>query len=236
MLVNEYFQVVTSISNSFDVALQNVGLSITVAENFRNKGRATFTSFTGSFASMPLLDFSVFISSDLTKSRQRLSSQIQMDVGEIQMQSSSTISYYITSLAEGNIELVQKIWYQTENNQGPIASPSESNASSIDSSPVHTASSVAAVKKIQQRQTHNIQIEYNSDGVRKTREDVVIVPCVAEFKFTGKFYTLSKQALTRAYKNEDFLFRFDAEIKAPCDIDILDMFLICVSSCNSHIC
>lgn len=49
MLVNEYFQVVTSISNSFDVALQNVGLSITVAENFRNKGRATSTSFTGSF-------------------------------------------------------------------------------------------------------------------------------------------------------------------------------------------
>lgn len=42
MLVNEYFHVVTSISNSFDVALQNVGLSITVAENFRNKGIQSF--------------------------------------------------------------------------------------------------------------------------------------------------------------------------------------------------
>lgn len=157
-----------------------------------------------------------------------MSSQIQMDVGEIQMQSNSSISYYITSLVEGNIELVQKIWYQTENSQGPIVSPTESNSSSIENSPVHALSTVAA-KKNQQRQTHNIQIEYNNDGVRKTKEDVTIIPCVAEFKFTGKFYTLSKQALTKAYKNEDFLFRFDAEIKSPCDIDILDMFLVCVS-------
>lgn len=39
MLVNEYFQVVTTINNSFDIALQNVGLSITVPESLRNKGK-----------------------------------------------------------------------------------------------------------------------------------------------------------------------------------------------------
>lgn len=229
MLVNEYFHVVTNISNSFDVSVQNVGLSVTVAENFRNKGIFSHSQNSQRTTLIKiLLHSSVFISSDLTKGRQRMSSQIQMDVGDIQMQSNSSISYYITSLAEGNIELIQKIWYQTENIQGPIISPTESNSSSIESSPIHSLAS-ATVKKNQQRQTHNIEIEYNNDGVRKTKEDVIIIPCVVEFKFTGKFYTLSKQPLTKAYKNEDFLLRFDAEIKSPCDIDILDMFLICVS-------
>lgn len=173
---------------------------------------------------------SVFISSDLSKGRQRLSSQIQMDVGDVQMQSNSSVSYYITSLVEGNIELVQKIWYQTENIQGPNALP-ESNPSSIENSPVFSGSSSATnvVKKGQQRQTHNIHIEYNVDGVRKTKEDIIIIPCIEEFKLSGKFYTLSKQALTKAFRNEDFLFRMDIEVKAPCDIDILDMFLISVS-------
>lgn len=171
----------------------------------------------------------VFISSDLTKGRQRLSSQIQMDIGDVQMQSNTSISYYITSLVEGNIELIQKSWYQTENIQGPVK-PGESNPSSIENSPVYTTAVSLPAKKNQQRQNHNIQIEYINGGLKKMREDTVIIPCIEEFRLSGKFYTLSKEALTRAFRNEDFLLRIDLELKAPCDIDILDMFLICVSS------
>lgn len=237
MLVNEFFEVITTITNGFDIALENVGLSITVPESLRNKGIIVFSILNyGSMTANGLLKcntcclISVFISSTLSKGRQRLLSQIQMDLGDVQMQSNSSVSYYIHSLVEGNIELIQKIWYQTENIQGPIA-PNESNPSSIENSPIFSSSNVAntIVKKGQQRQTHNIHIEYITDGVKKTKEDIVIIPCIDEFKLSGKFYTLSKQALTKAFRNEDFLFRMDIEVKAPCDIDILDMFLISVS-------
>lgn len=39
MLVNEYFKSTAVITNSFDLALQNVGVSITVPPNLRNKGK-----------------------------------------------------------------------------------------------------------------------------------------------------------------------------------------------------
>lgn len=153
-----------------------------------------------------------------------------MDVGDVQMQSNSSISYYIISLVEGNIELIQKIWYQSENIQGPKISPSDSIN---DNSPVFSTNSADNIADIQNRksqlnQTHNIDIEYINDGVRKTKKEIVIVPCIEEFKLSGKFYALNKQALTKAYKNEDFLFRVDIEIKSPFSIDILDMYLICV--------
>lgn len=38
MLTNEYFRAESIINNTFDVALQNVGISITVPANFKNKG------------------------------------------------------------------------------------------------------------------------------------------------------------------------------------------------------
>lgn len=38
MLVNEYFRVQSIISNTFDVAVQNVGVGISVPPNLRNKG------------------------------------------------------------------------------------------------------------------------------------------------------------------------------------------------------
>lgn len=38
MLVNEYYKMTTNINNSFDVCLKNVGISITIPPNLRNKG------------------------------------------------------------------------------------------------------------------------------------------------------------------------------------------------------
>ena len=153
-----------------------------------------------------------------------------MDIGDVQMQSSTPITFYITSLVEGNIELIQKIWYQTD----AIQTPSQTTISpSNESSPIHYGANRPApnksAEKMNQRHTPNINIEYVDTAVKKSKEDTVIIPCVEEFKFTGKFYTLNKQALTKAFKNEEFLFRVDLEIRATCDIDILDMFLICVS-------
>lgn len=71
---------------------------------------------------------------------------------------------------------------------------------------------------------HNIKIDYTEETIKKSKDDTVIISCIEEIKFTGKFYTLSRQALMRAYKNEDFILRINAEIKA--DIDIIDTFLI----------
>lgn len=39
MLTNEYFKADSVVSNTFDVSLQNVGVSITVPASFKNKGK-----------------------------------------------------------------------------------------------------------------------------------------------------------------------------------------------------
>lgn len=39
MLTNEYFKTDSIVSNTFDVSLQNVGVSITVPASFKNKGK-----------------------------------------------------------------------------------------------------------------------------------------------------------------------------------------------------
>lgn len=86
-----------------------------------------------------------------------------------------------------------------------------------------------ATPPIQQRkQQHNISIEHVNDVLVKSKKDTISIPCTAEFLFTGKFYSLNKEPLTRAFIGEDFLFRIDLEVKSV-PIDILDMFLISVS-------
>lgn len=80
----------------------------------------------------------------------------------------------------------------------------------------------------QRKQQHNICIEHVNDVLVKSKKDTISIPCTAEFLFTGKFYSLNKEALTRAFIGEDFLFRIDLELKSVA-IDILDMFLISVS-------
>lgn len=97
MLVNEYFQLQVNVINNFDMCLQCVGISITVPGHLRNR---------------------VFLTSELqTGSMQKFSSHIQINVGDLSMQGHTSISYYLISLAEGSIELKQKLWYQVENNQ-----------------------------------------------------------------------------------------------------------------------
>lgn len=39
MLINEFFKVITNINNLFDVDLENVGISISIPQNLRNKGK-----------------------------------------------------------------------------------------------------------------------------------------------------------------------------------------------------
>lgn len=171
----------------------------------------------------------MFLLIDLTKQRQKLSSHLQIDIGDLQMQSSTTVSYYVISLTDGNIELSQNLWYQIDNIQSVNASRNlKSNV--IVESPVHKAA-----EKPTQAKNHNMHIEYIDDGVKKVKEDIVIIPCVEEFSLQARFYTLNKQALVRAFRNEDFLFRVDLEVKATCDIDILDMFLISVSTDPSSV-
>lgn len=68
-----------------------------------------------------------------------------------------------------------------------------------------------------------------NESVKKLKEDIIIIPCIEELNLIGKFYTLNHKPLTRAFRNEDFLLRIDIEIKSNSDIEILDMYLMCVS-------
>lgn len=140
------------------------------------------------------------------------------------MHSSVPIQYYVVSLIGGNIELHQKLWYQIDNIQSVNAS-TNLKSDVIVESPVHKANK----PNPNHNKTHNMNIEYIDDGVRKVKDDTIIIPCVEEFTVQGRFFTLNKQAMTRGFRNEDFLFRIDLDVKSWCDIDILDMFLICVS-------
>lgn len=161
-----------------------------------------------------ILFFVVFIAPDLSKSRQKILSQFHVDIGSMSPNSSKVIHFNVVSLVEGTIDLSQLIKYQTKN-AGSLPNDGIGNEKEL------TVSS-------QTKNNHNINIEYVNDVVIKSKMDSISIPCTAEFIFTGNFYSLSKEPLTKAYKNEDFLFRVVLEIKSV-DIDILDMFLISVS-------
>ncbi|XP_058056020.1 trafficking protein particle complex subunit 11 [Anopheles bellator] len=220
MLTNEFYQVTTSIANHSDLCLQNVGVGISVPQLLRN---------------------SVFVTTDLSQPMQKIHSHVQIDIGELQMQSSTTVSYYLTSLVAGNIELRQKMYYQMENlhqsktvttgvgpsvpngigggNVAATDSPSTPNSEKED-----LAKLLASEKNLQRYvNNHNVKIEYLVDEqVRKIKEDTVVIPCVEEIKLTGRFYTLSREALGQAYRNEDFLLRLNMEVKSPDPINILE--------------
>lgn len=109
-----------------------------------------------------------------------------------------------------------------------IVDSSSPIASTQTTSTGATATSAAGVTR---SQAHNMNIERLPDGtgIRKCREDVIIVPCVEELSLRARFYTLNKQPLRRAYCDEDVLLRVDVEARAPGAIDVLEMFLISVS-------
>lgn len=117
------------------------------------------------------------------------------------------------------------IRYQTANSNRLKRSDSMDNESNgigngVGSTPLQTRA-----------YNHNVSVEYVDESVIKSKRETIVIPCTTEFIFTGKFYSLNKEALTKAYKHEHFLFRVELEIKSV-DIDILDMFLISVSKPN----
>lgn len=236
MLTNEYFKITTNISNDFHVALDNVGISITVPSHLRNKGKQRRSEqieihFQPSMYYVLTVYFhfiflTVFIAADLTKTRQKLLSNFQMAIGSVPPQASKSITFSVISLIEGTIELSQKLWYQMDPNVA--ASSGQLAASKCDESAISNAS----VTIQQRKQQHNISIEQMNDVLVKSKKDTISIPCTAEFLFSGKFYSLNKEALTRAFIGEDFLFSIDLEVKSVA-IDILDMFLISVSKVDS---
>jgi hypothetical protein len=134
--------------------------------------------------------------------------------------SNSSIDYFIISMSEGNIELKQSLCYEvvdtSDSNTLPAAekegSPTEPQApSTFTSSEEHS----------------DIMVErLEGNVVKKRHDDILIVPCVEEFSFESKFYTLDRKALTSCYENEEFLMRLCLKTKSPFNIDILDAFFI----------
>lgn len=169
----------------------------------------------------------VFVTTDLTKTTQKLLSSLHFDIGDLQMHASNAIQYYVIALCEGNIDLTQKVWYQVDQIQTATATHNI-----VVESPVHkpNAPSTTPLNKLNKTNHSNLNIEYLPDGagVRKYREDVLIIPCVEEFSVRGRFFTLNKQPLAKALRDEDFLMRIDVDVKASSSVDILDMFFICV--------
>ncbi|XP_058829687.1 trafficking protein particle complex subunit 11 isoform X2 [Topomyia yanbarensis] len=206
MLTNEFYKVTTKIMNNSDLCLQNIGVSISVPQALRN---------------------SVFLTTDLSHPLQKITSHVQIDIGELQMQSSTAISYYATSLVEGNIELRQRLFYQTENlyqtKAVAVDSPSTPNSEKEDLAKL-LASDRGGLKY---STNHNIKIEYlNEDQVRKIKEDTVVLPCVEEIKLIGRIYSLNREPLVKAYKSEDFILRVNMEVNAPDGVDILETLFI----------
>ncbi len=210
MLVNEYYKVTTNITNNHDISLQNVGISINLPTALKNK---------------------VFLTIDITSGTQKLNSLIQFDIGDIQMQTTIPISYYVISLVEGNIELKQNLWYQTDDLSVQVSKGVGEKillkSGSLESTSSPGDSDKMSPENFDTDNRHNISIEYLKDNlVKKLKEDIVIVPCIEEFKLTSQFYTLNRVNLDKCLKNEDFLMRISFEIKSPFPLDILDVHFI----------
>ncbi|XP_060652772.1 trafficking protein particle complex subunit 11 [Drosophila nasuta] len=208
MLVNEYYPVVSTISNPYNVYLQNVGVHISVPVELRN---------------------SVFLTTDVSTGRQKLHSQIQIDVGELSAQGSNTATFYIFSLVETEIKLQQRLSYTLDVDRGAVAGgiatavSQSTTPNSSETSPEHVkvvGSSLATISPV--------QIEYlDETRLRKSREDTLSVKCVADFKFSARFYTLNRRPLSQVYRGENFLLRANTEVLAEDEVEILDSFFIC---------
>lgn len=156
----------------------------------------------------------VFVASDLSKSRQKLVSNFEMIVGNIAPKSTKTIHLNVLSLIDGTIDLEQIVLYQIANDHDRF------KAESVKHELNPKLSSV-------QKDSHNVTLQYIDDAVIKSKKDSIIIQCVTEFVCTGRFLSLNKNALTQAIKYEDFFLQIQLEIKST-DIEILDIFLISV--------
>ncbi|XP_014094230.3 trafficking protein particle complex subunit 11 isoform X1 [Bactrocera oleae] len=211
MLVNEYYPIATTINNPYNVFLQNVSLNISVPNSLRNQ---------------------VFLTTDLSPGRQKLHSHIQIDTGELSMQSSNSVLYYVFSLVETPIALQQKTSYVLDIQRPKTATTmtqiESGTTSSVENSPENVRNFIPPVDVQPLTISTPVQIEFLDESrLRKTREDTINIKCELDFRFSARFYTLSKRPLTKVYRGENFLLRANIEVRAPIDIDILETYFIC---------
>lgn len=185
----------------------------------------------------PFLILLVFLTTDISPGRQKLHSQIQIDVGELPAHGSNTATFYIFSLAETEIKLQQRLSYTLDVDRGGSSAGTGTGSggtgarintapNSSESTPDHEVRSVP-----QSLATISpVQIEYlDETRLRKSREDTLTVRCHGDFKFSARFYTLDRKPLGQVYRGENFLLRANTEVLAVDDVEILDSFFICVS-------
>lgn len=138
---------------------------------------------------------SVFIASDLTTSRQKLLSRFELNIGDIAPKTFKTININVISLIDGTLELQQVVRYHVANSQS-------------------TPKAGVIRKGTEDKSTHeksnsipDVTLNYIEDAIVKSIKDTITIPCVAEFVFTGQFFSLNKDPLKKAVKHEDFLFQ-----------------------------
>uniref|UniRef100_A0A1B0G1W3 Trafficking protein particle complex subunit 11 n=1 Tax=Glossina morsitans morsitans TaxID=37546 RepID=A0A1B0G1W3_GLOMM len=213
MLVNEFYPVVTTINNPYNVFLESVTLSINVPPHLKNK---------------------VFLATDIAPSKQKLHSNIQIDIGEMAMQTSNIASYFVYSLVEIAITLQQKICYTTgilkPKMNTAIAVNDVTTPTSADDSPettkLLTANSLSPAVTLPI--VSPVELEFiDENSIRKIQDTILSVNCKEEFKFSGHFYTLSRKPLTKVYRGENFLLRAGVEVKTSIELDIIETYFIC---------
>ena len=186
-----------------------------------------------------MFTFSVFLTTDISPSKQKLHSSIQIDIGELSMQSSNTASFYVFSLIEANITLQQKICYTTDVLKPKVTTAIVINDSTTPNSTDESPEATLAAKNLTSNQTiltplpliTPIHLEFlDENSLRKTQDTVLNVKCQTEFKFKGQFYTLNRMPLIKIYRGENFLFRAGLEVETDVELDILETYFICVSN------
>lgn len=202
MLVNEFYKISTTLTNNEASVLENVKIIISLPTNLINK---------------------VFLVVDgESRKTTKLNSRIELSVGKMRESSNTTVVFYLMSMVEGNIELKQSICYEAENKTVSDES-SKVVASQVSSPTTETPKNVIADKEDQ----HDIVVEYlDKNKLRKRRDDILIVPCVEEFHFESKFYTLNRQPATSLFKDEDFIMRCTLKMTSPFNIEIIDSFFL----------
>lgn len=102
---------------------------------------------------------------------------------------------------------------------------------SVENSPENVRNFIPPVDVQPHTVSTPVQIEFLDESrLRKTRDDTINIKCDLDFRFSARFYTLSKRPLTKVYRGENFLLRANIEVRAPVDIDILETYFICVSA------
>lgn len=201
MLINEYYKITTNLTNNHNERIDKVGITISLPTNLVNK---------------------VYVLADEPSASSKLSSRIQIDVGPMKSRASASKSFFITSMIEGNIELKQSLSYETEDR----TVVDDSSTFNQVSSPTESAKNIEKCFADKEDQ-HDIVVEYLENNiVRKKRDDILIVPCVEEFHFESKFYTLNRMPATSCFKDEDIIMRCTLKMTSPFNIEIVDAFFI----------